>query len=180
MFGMKRELFIHFSFWFAFFVFIAVFKQYFALVYWQFWLGGLLGVILPDIDHIIYVYFIKPTDLTSQRVNYLVNKKELLRSVELLYETRNERKGLIFHTIFFQLIFFILTFWMLSSSGSYFGRGLVLSFILHLSVDQLIDLTELKNLENWFTYLPFKLDFNQCKKYWIASTAVIVLLGVLM
>lgn len=137
-------------------------------------------MVLPDIDHLIYVYFIKPTDLTSQRINYLVNKKSLSRSVELLYETRSERRGLIFHTIFFQAIFFVLTFWMLSSSGSYFGRGLVLSFILHLSVDQLMDLNDDKSLDNWFTNLPFKLDYKQSKKYWIISTAVILLIGGLM
>lgn len=177
---MRRELFIHFSFWFAFFVAIAVFKNYFTLSHWPFWLGGLIGVVMPDIDHLIYVYFIKPTDLSSQRINYLINKKTLLRSVELMYETRTERRGLVFHTIFFQLIFFILTFWMLSSSGSYFGRGLVLSFILHLSIDQLIDLNDLKNLENWFTNLPFKLDLTQSKIYWRISTAIILLLGILM
>jgi hypothetical protein len=177
---MRRELFIHFSFWFAFFVVIAVFKNYFALPYWSFWLGGLVGVVMPDLDHLIYVYFIKPTDLSSQRINYLVNKKSLFRSVELMYETRSERRGLIFHTIFFQLIFFILTFWMLSSSGSYFGKGLVLSFILHLSIDQLIDLNDLKNLETWFTNLPFKLDLSQSKNYWKISTAVILLLGIVL
>jgi len=177
---MKRELFIHFSFWFAFFVFLAVLKHYFALGYWPFWLGGIVGVVLPDLDHIIYVYFVKPQELTSQRVNYLVNKGDLWRSIELLYETRNERMGLIFHTIFFQLIFFVLTFWTMSSSGSLFGRGIVLSFILHLSVDQLIDLNDLKNLENWFNYLPFKLDFRQSKNYWMISTAVILGMGILM
>ncbi len=177
---MKRELFLHFSFWFSFFIFVALVKHYFALSYWPFWLGGLLGVILPDIDHLLYVYFIKPTDLTSQRVNYLVNKKELFRSAELLYETRSERNGLIFHTIFFQLIFFVLTFWMLSSSGSMFGRGLVLSFILHLSVDQIIDLNDLKSLENWFTNLPFTFDFQKSRVYWIASTVVILAMGFLM
>ena len=177
---MKRELFIHFSFWFFLFVYIAIAKHYFALNYWQFWLGGLVGIILPDIDHLIYVYFIKPTDLTSQRINYLVNKKQLSRSVELLYETRSERKGLIFHTIFFQLIFFALTFWIFSSSGSYFGRGLTLSFIFHLSVDQLIDLNDLGSLDNWFTNLPFRLDFKQSKAYWIISSAVILLTGFVM
>jgi hypothetical protein len=177
---MRRELFIHFSFWFSFFVLIAVIRHYFALPYWSFWLGGLVGIVMPDLDHLIYVYFIKPTDLSSQRINYLVNKKVLLRSVELMYETRTERRGLIFHTIFFQLIFFVLTFWMLSSSGSYFGKGLVLSFILHLSVDQLIDLNDLKNLENWFTNLPFKLDLKQSKNYWMISTALIILFGVFM
>lgn len=177
---MRRELFIHFSFWLFLFVFIALARHYFALSFWQFWLGGVVGVILPDIDHLIYVYFVKPTDLTSQRVNYLLNKKQISRSVELLYETRQERKNLIFHTILFQAIFFALTFWMFSSSGSYFGRGLTLSFLLHLSVDQLIDLNDLKNLDNWFTNLPFKLSFEQSKTYWIISSTIILLTGFVM
>ncbi len=143
-------------------------------------LGGLIGIVLPDIDHLIYAYFIHPQDLSSQRIDYLVKNKDFKRSVELLYETRSERRGLIFHSIFFQIIFFIVLFWILSSSGSLLGRGLALSFALHLSVDQLIDLTELKSLENWFTNLPFKLDIKQSKNYLMASSAVLLLMGFVM
>ena len=134
---MRRELFIHFSFWFSFFVLISIFKHYLSLNFWPFWLGGVIGTFLPDIDHLIYVLFLSPQELTSQRIGFLWNKKEYKRMIELLYETRSERRGLVFHTIFFQLIFLVLTFWILSSSASLFGRGLVLSFALHLSVDQL-------------------------------------------
>lgn len=177
---MKKELFIHFSFWFFFFVVIAVVNKLFDLNYWQFWLGGLIGVVMPDLDHLVYVYLVKPTDLNSQRINYLLGKKEILRGIELLYEAREERKSLIFHTIFFQMIFFVLTIWILSSSGSLLGKGLVLSFMLHLSVDQLIDMNSLGNIETWFTYLPFRLDVDRSKKYWMISTAIIVLMGILM
>jgi len=177
---MRRELFIHFCFWFAAFVFISILRHLLVLGFWPFWLGGLVGIILPDVDHLIYVYFVKPQDLTSQRINYLVNKKEFIRSVELLYETRTERKDLIFHTIFFQLIFLVLTFWMLTSSGSLFGWGLVLSFAIHLSVDQLIDLTELGSLDNWYTYLPFRFDLKQSKIYLGVSSALVLLFGIML
>lgn len=177
---MKRELFIHFSFWFSFFVLISLVKHFLSLSYWPFWLGGLVGVILPDIDHLIYVYFIKPTDLTSQRVNYLVNKSQLWRSVQLLYETRSERRGLIFHTIFFQLIFFVLTFWLMSSSASIFGKGLVLSFALHISVDQLVDLVDMKNLDNWLKFLPISLDLNKSKIFWSTGMLLVLIMGFLM
>lgn len=177
---MRRELFIHFSFWFASFVFIAFFRHFLSLYAWPFWVGGLLGIILPDIDHIIYVYFVKPEELTSQRVNYLVNKKEFVRSMELLYETRTERKNLIFHTIFFQLIFLVLMFWILTSSGSIFGWGLVLSFAAHLSVDQLIDIVELGSFENWFNYLPYRLDFKQSKIYLGVSSALFFIFGAIL
>ncbi|NMD00074.1 MAG: hypothetical protein GYA62_10180 [Bacteroidales bacterium] len=177
---MRKDIFIHFSFWFAFFVAIAVFRVYFTITYLPFWLGGLLGLVLPDIDHFIYIYFVKHSDLSSQRVNYLMNKKSIFRSVQLLYETRDERKELIFHSIFFQAIFFALTFWIVSSSGSIFGRGLALSFIFHLSIDQLIDFNEVGNLNNWYTNLPFKFDYPQSKTFWMISVGLILLMGIVM
>lgn len=177
---MRRELFIHFAFWFSFFVLISIFNNFLSLSYWPFWAGGLLGLILPDLDHLIYVYFIKPTDLSSQRVNYMVNKRQWGRSVQLLYETRNERQGLIFHTIFFQLIFLVLTFWLLTSSSSIFGNGLVLSFGLHLLIDQLVDIVELKNLNNWTKYISVDLDLNRSRIYWLVGMLLTIVLGLVI
>jgi hypothetical protein len=177
---MRRELFLHFSFWFSFFVFVAITKQYLALPYWGFWLGGIVGTILPDIDHVIYFYLVKPAELTSRRFNFLLERKAVGRMFSLLYETRSERTELIFHTIFFQLIFFVLTFWMLSSSGSLFGKGMALAFALHLLIDQVIDLTELGNFENWFKNLPVKLDLAQSKIYWMIITVLTLGMGLLM
>lgn len=177
---MKRELFIHFSFWFSFFVLIAIFKHYFGLAYWPFWIGGILGIFLPDLDHLIYVLFLKPQELTSLRFKFLVGRKDIGRSTSLLYETRSERSSLIFHTFFFQIIFLILTFWMLSSSGSLFGRGLVLSFALHLNTDQLMDLSEIKNLDNWKNILPIKLDLNKARIYLGVSFLLLCIFGLLL
>ena len=177
---MKRELFIHFSFWFSFFVLISLFKNFLSLSYWPFWLGGLIGVLMPDLDHLIYVFFLAPQELTSQRVGFLWNRKEIKRLIELLYETRSERRGLIFHTIFFQAIFLLLTFWLMSSSSSLFGKGLVLSFALHLSVDQLVDLIEMKSLINWLKFLPISLDLPKSEIYWSAGVLLVLVMGFLM
>lgn len=177
---MRREFFIHLSFWFSFFVFVLIIKNHFELSYWPFWVGGLVGVILPDIDHLIYAYFIKPQDLTSQRVSYLINKKDIKRSIELLYETRNERSGLVFHSIFFQVVFLILTFWMVSSSGSIFGKGLALSFALHLAIDQIMDITDLKSLDNWMENSPITLDLSKAKIYWVVTTIMLCIFGILI
>ncbi|HTK03483.1 MAG TPA: hypothetical protein VL401_01815 [Alphaproteobacteria bacterium] len=132
----KRELFIHFAFWFSFFVFVTLFKNYFIFDYWPFWIGGILGIFLPYLDR-----FLKTEEL-------------------------------IFHTIFFQIIFLVLTFWILTSSGSLFGKGLVLSFALHLSVDQLAGLQEEKNLGN--------LNINQSKTYWMVTTIIVLVFGFLL
>jgi hypothetical protein len=178
--AMRRELTTHFIYWAVFFAFLILIKQYFNLNVILFILGGILGVFLPDLDHFIYAYFIKPGDLTSQRFQYLTGKSELKRSVELLYETREERRELIFHSIFFQGIFFVLMFWILSSSNSLLGRGVAISFMLHLCIDQLTDLKNSGNLDNWYKNLPYKLDPHGAKIYWITSTAVICLMAVFM
>jgi len=177
---MRRELFIHFAFWFSFFVLISLVKHFLSLSYWPFWLGGAIGTFLPDIDHLIYVLFMSPQDLTSQRVSFLWQRREYKRIIELLYETRSERRGLVFHTIFFQIIFLILTFWVMSSSASLFGKGLVLSFAFHLSVDQLVDLTDMKNLSNWTKDLPINLDLKKSEIYWSAGTLLVILMGFFM
>ena len=52
---MKRELFLHFAFWFSFFILIVIAKGHFTLSFWPFWAGGVIGTFLPDLDHIIYV-----------------------------------------------------------------------------------------------------------------------------
>ncbi len=150
------------------------------MTYWPFWLGGLVGTILPDIDHLIYVFFLNPHELTSQRVSFLFKKKEFLRVITLLYETRNERKSLIFHTFLFQIIFFILTFFIVSSSSSFLVRGIVLAFSLHLVVDQLADILEVKNLSNWGELFSSELDFSKSNLYISVSFLLVFIMGFFM
>ena len=69
---------------------------------------------------------------------------------------------------------------MLSSSGSLFGKGMVLAFGLHLLIDQATDLSEVGNLDNWFKNLPVKLDLVQSKIYWLVATLATLGMGFLM
>lgn len=81
---MKKELALHFLSSLFLFIPISLVRHYFAstvlqtiLSFWPFWLGALIGTILPDIDHIIYVYFLRPYEVTSQRINYMAQRGEL-------------------------------------------------------------------------------------------------------
>jgi len=177
---MRKEIFVHFAFWFSFFILVSIFKGYSTLGYWPFWVGGIVGTILPDIDHLIYVFFLNPQELTSQRVNFLLQKKEIFRVIALLYETRNERKNLIFHTFLFQAIFLVLTFFIITSSASLLVRGIVLAFSLHLLVDQLADILELKNLSNWGEFFSFERDYGKSIIYFSASILLVCVMGFLM
>ena len=148
-----------------------------SLGYWPFWIGGAIGTILPDIDHLIYIFFLNPHELTSQRVNYLIKKKEVARARTLLYETKSERRNMIFHSFVFQVIFMLLTFLIISSSDSVFVYGIVLAFSLHFLVDQFIDLIDNKNLNNWGQLISGGLDYRKSIIYIAASFLLLFLMG---
>lgn len=161
---MKKEVTIHFVFLIAFLILVSVLKGWIETTYWPFWLGMVLGTILPDLDHLVYVYFLEPNDLTSQRVTYSISKKEIFKSAALLYDTRRERVKLIFHTAWFQILFLILAIFVSTSSASVIGFGIVLAFSIHLLVDQLLDLIDTKNLDSWFK--GFLIIQMNIKRYW--------------
>ncbi|MBU0572731.1 hypothetical protein KKH23_02665 [Patescibacteria group bacterium] len=174
---MKKEIFIHYSFLISLFIFISLAKGWMSLSYWPLWIGGIFGNILPDLDHFIYVYFLKPHELTSQRVGYMMGKRNLSKSFRLLAETRSERTKLVFHSGLFQLVFIVLAFLVVTSSGSLFSRGVVLAFFLHLLVDQAVDLVETGNMDNWTGGYNFEISENQAKVYWSIMFLVLLLLS---
>lgn len=177
---MKKELALHFVTSIILFVSISLLRNYLNLSFWPLWVGALVGTILPDIDHIIYVYYLRPHELTSQRIMYAAGKGQLLASWHLLASTRSERTNLILHTVTFQILFVVLSFLVISSSSSLLGRGLVLAFLLHLLVDEVIDLKQNRNLTNWFRQIPIQLDSLQLNVYLIANLAFILISGILL
>ncbi|MBX4205871.1 hypothetical protein KW795_01605 [Candidatus Microgenomates bacterium] len=181
---MKKEILTHSLYLLLFSLVVILVKRYFlplnlnsALICGMFLLGGVIGTVLPDIDHLIYIFLLKPQDLTSQRVGYMLGKGDIWNTLEVLAITREERKHLIFHSALFQIIFWVLAFLVVSSSGSVFGRGLVLAFSLHLIVDQFLDLMKLDNLDNWFRQWNLILDKNKYMFYWITNLGVLLLFG---
>lgn len=177
---MKKEIFAHTFSFVLVFALLAVFKNFLNLSSWTFWVGGIIGTILPDVDHIIYVYYLKPYELTSQRVVSLNQRGQILPSLILLANTRSERKSLILHTGFFQLIFLVLAFLVITSSGGLLGRGIVLAFLLHFAVDQFIDFRQTGNLNNWTAKFNLNLDLTQTRAYLISSFVVVLLFGILL
>lgn len=177
---MKKELALHFLTSIILFVSLSLLRNYLNLSFWPLWVGALIGTILPDIDHIIYVYYLRPHELTSQRIMYAAGKGQLLASWHLLASTRSERTNLILHTVTFQILFVVLSFLVVTSSGSLLGRGIVVAFLLHLLVDEILDLRQNGNLTNWFNQIPIQLDRTQLNFYLIANLAAVLIFGVLL
>ncbi|MCH7730259.1 metal-dependent hydrolase [Patescibacteria group bacterium] len=171
---MRKEVFIHLSFLFTFFILMHLAKGWFSFSFYPLWIGGILGTFLPDIDHLLYVYLIKPEELNSLRIKELISKRKFASTIKALFEGRRARGELIFHTVLFQLLFLVLTFLIITSSGSIFGRGLVLGLGLHLLVDQLVDFLDLGSLENWFRQFPLVVDRQKDILYWVGNVIVLL------
>ena len=162
---------------FAFLILIALYKQWIAIEYLPLLFGGIIGTLLPDVDHLIYVYFLRPNENMSKQVSSLVENKNFIKSWNILANTRTERKNLIIHSAHFQLIFLAFAFLVITSSGSLLGRGLVLAFSLHILIDQIIDYMETKNLDHWFTKIPLPLSVEQKRWYLVGNIVILLILG---
>ncbi|OGM20640.1 hypothetical protein A2955_02985 [Candidatus Woesebacteria bacterium RIFCSPLOWO2_01_FULL_37_19] len=176
---MKRDLITHFSYLIAFFILISLFKGWISISYVTFWIGGVIGTILPDLDHLIYIYVTRPNEAASQKAAALITEKKYTKGWDLLIATSTERTNLIFHKASFQLIFLVFTFLIITSASSALGRGIVLAFVLHLVVDMATDFFERKNLSNWFDNFPISLDGEQKKWYFFVNILLVLIFGFL-
>ena len=172
---MKKELFIHLLYSVSLVIILSVTKRWIGLEYWPFWLGAIAGTFMPDLDHFIYFYLLNPQEFTSQRIQLMIHQRQYPRVLDLLYVTRSERKQLIFHSGYFQIIFLVLFFWIMTSSGSFFGRGIVFAFFLHLLIDQAIDFQETGNLDNWFMKLNIQLSRDRQIVYFVVNCLLFVI-----
>ncbi|MCX6706007.1 MAG: hypothetical protein NTV24_02770 [Candidatus Woesebacteria bacterium] len=135
---MKRNFFIHLAFFVSVFILFSIIRGWLNFSYWTFWVGGVLGTIIPEADQLLYVFFINPQELTSQRIILLIKNRNFTGALRMLFETGSERYDLVFHSNIFLIISGILFVWILTSSGSVLGFGLALGLILDLLLDRLI------------------------------------------
>lgn len=142
---MKKEIASHLlitAFWLAAVTLLRIANHPFLgwiyyLEFVGFWMGGILGTMLLDIDHLIYILAVRPNESTSLKIKDLIIQKDYRGALKLLGETYGERTHLTFHNALFQIAFFGLCFWVLTSTDSLFGKGLVMATALHLLKDEL-------------------------------------------
>lgn len=174
---MKKVYIRQFLAFILLFAFTTILRHWFTPNYLMFWLGGLVGLVLPDVDHLIYIYVLRPHELTAQRASRMVSQRKPLAALNLLASTRSERQDLIFHNNLFQFVMFVFTFFVLSSTSNLFGRGLVIAFMLHLTVDQIIDFVQIGDINNWLAKLNVKLQREQSILFISLQLGVLTLLS---
>ena len=175
---MKKDLATHFVFAAAFFILFSVYRNWLDVSYSPFWIGALIGTLLPDIDYLIYIYALKPNEASSRQATTLISQRKVTQSWDMLMSEFRQRKGLLVHNASFQVLFLVFSIWMVTS-GNLLGMGVVLAFMLHLLLDQVMDLVELKSIDHWFEGFPIDLDLQQKRYFLVGNVLVLLFLGFL-
>lgn len=116
---------------------LKVFFNVISVVSWiTFCLGAIAGTFLLDIDHILYTLVFNPQEPTSLKIKQLLRQKQYKEAFIFLVDTHLERVKLPLHNAIFQVVFSVFCFWVLTSTGSWFGKGLVMAVVLHLLKDE--------------------------------------------
>lgn len=96
------------------------------------WVGGLIGTFLIDADHLFYILWAYPQELTGMRMRRFLSQNRFKQAWLFLLETRSERTRLAFHNALFQTIFYLVCFFILTSTEGLLGAGLVMAMALQL------------------------------------------------
>lgn len=158
-----------------------------SLFLWRFgwglvwlWIGALVGAAILGIDHLVYVA-VYPHELTPQRVIQFLKAKQVREAYRLLRATTEERARLFFKQALGQVVLLILGFYLLTSGGSLFGRGLILSINLVI-LKQVWGgfLTDRQKLKVWlFQHVRGEVSDEGLKGYVFVVTMVFLFLSVL-
>jgi len=97
------------------------------------WLGALVGTMILDLDQVFYALVIYP----EEKAKEFWRQGRIRALLEYLAETYSQRIRLTFHNAVFQAGFLVFSFWVLTSTGALFGKGLTVAANLHLLKDEL-------------------------------------------
>jgi len=139
-----------------------------------------VGLLLPYIDHLIYIYVLYPGADVSVRVKQFIKNKDLKEALSVFAGSDGIQTRKIIHTFYFQALFLLLSVMVITSSGSLFGAGLVLGFSLHLWVLQLKDFMDTGSINNWFERLGSVLDKERQVWFLVGGGGALLLAGLLL
>jgi len=131
---------------------LVVYVLYFGLVLWvrffvrgaesvwgsaTWWLlvGGLIGMGMPVVDRLVYVYVSAPNEQLSVQVKALLARGKIREGWGVLMDRRLEQVKLSMNNVLFMAMWAVLAFYVLSSSRQPMPVGLVLGIGLDLVFD---------------------------------------------
>ncbi len=127
-------------------------SMFFDLV--GFWVGGVIGMALLDLDRLIHVYIERPDEQLSQQMRMHLSKQQWKNALETILIRRREQYHLAFRNGIFAAVFMVVVFFAFSSSAGLFGKGLTAGVMVHFLYDAWRDyLRDKERFKSWFLWM---------------------------
>lgn len=139
-----------------------------------FWLGGFVGMLLYNLDHLVYLLWQNPETSTSAELQRLLKERRFKEALNLLSTTAGQREQLVGHSVIFFSVLIILTFFTLSSTYSLFGKGLVVGLYLYAVVNQGLLLIRSRDLSSWFWQVGLKPNYKGQAFYFLGLVLILI------
>ena len=97
-------------------------------------LGVIVGVLVLFLDRVAFTYSY-PGAQISQQFAWYWKEHKYLTALTLLDARRLEQERLVFRSALFMALWVPLSFFALTSTGSMFGKGVVMGLMLHVLAD---------------------------------------------
>ena len=137
---LRKEIVGHFGLIIIWLAAITIFHLNWRLNLLWFWLGGMAGTLLPDLERFLYR---EPFSVDSQK--------------------------LPFRNVIFQVVLLVACFYVITSSASFLGKGLVMAMFLRLLK------AEIDHPQSFFW--PLKADLSLYQQKLITVAMVLAFLG---
>ena len=176
----KKELTTHFLLTFIYFTIISLFNFHLGFSLLFLWLGALLGTFLLDFDHVLVAFDKENKTWWAEKFRFLWQRKKYKEAIFHLAESHLEHSHLVFHSALFQPVLLFLAFFILTSTGSLLGNGLVMSVNLHLLKDEWHSFLEKGNIDFLFWQIKKKIDRDSQRVYLIVASFFFFLISLLL
>lgn len=134
---LKKEIFPYLGAALLYALFVTTLGRNFYPLFSLFWLGTVVGVLILYLDPLAAAFLTSPQLPFSQKIKQMMKEKRYkeVTCEVILYHPLQEQP--LAHSALFQTVLVLVSFYLVTSSGSLFGAGLVLGMVLHLVRDDL-------------------------------------------
>ena len=119
-----------------------------------------MGLYIGVLDRLVYAYVSQPTDQFSMQLKNLVSQHRYLELVRVSHEDKSTFRKLSTNSVLFLGVWVVLALFVLTSSISFFGQGLIMGIGLVLARDVLVDLSRLDILQQRL-FWPIARDLSE-------------------
>lgn len=129
---LKKEIF---SFLLAVLIYaglVTLLGGHFYFGFMLFWVGGIVGILLLYFDPLVSAYLTSTEAPFSQELKQMIGQKRFEEALKETFVQHQAQEQPLLHSALFQVALTLLAFYVVTSSGSLFGSGLVMGMVLHL------------------------------------------------